>query len=158
MKILFFKQNLNYEGSTKTESPVALVSVVGWGEKSRLCRCRMLTDFRALGTSCPRAEQNRVQPRALPKWKSQESKCCRASGAPPLAGVALRQGLHHTGEAGESLSECGQQARAAGSCCRKVDIVHLPFRSTSWPPGECAFSQLMDTLSPGRLLLGLLLL
>lgn len=75
----------------------------------------------------------------------------------PAGRVALRQGLHHTGEAGESLSECGQQARAAGSCCRKVDIVHLPFRSTSWPPGECAFSQLMDTLSPGHPFLGLLL-
>lgn len=138
--------------------PKALVLRFLWcsGERhNRLYRCRMLTDFRALGTSCPRAEQNRVSNwRDLHKWKSKESKCCRTSGAPALmVGAALLQrALHPLKEVGESLSECRlPHISVLDLAAWKAGMVHLPFGSTSWPPEECVSSRLMDTPYPGPL-------
>lgn len=100
--------------------------VAGW-----LYRCRMPADFRALGTSYPRAEQNRVGNwRCLHKWKREESKCCRTSGAPPpMVGAALLQrALRVTQEVGESLSEWRRPCLSwLALVTLKVEVALLPF-------------------------------
>lgn len=153
MKMFSFYQNLNYEGSTKTESLNAWFLWCSGERSNRLYRCRMLSDFRVLRTSCPRAEQKESAtggPCISGKVKQmlQNFRCSSADG---WGSFATERALHPSKEVEESLSEHRPPCiHVLALAAVKAGIVHLPFRSTCWP-SENASSHNWWTLRTQRL-------